>query len=94
MGVLLLAIGVALLYVIPDYVVKAVNDTGIFCKANTTAAQCLSTQQTCCGDFSGVATANTQLGTVRTAGFAVVIISVIWLIVSVVVGGGSGVGKR
>ena len=76
MGVLLLCIGVALMYIIPDYVIKAINDTAIF-------------------TGSTVTTANTQLGTVRTAGFAVVIISVIWLIVSIVIGGGSSVaGKR
>jgi hypothetical protein len=78
MGVLLLCIGVALMYIIPDYVIKAINDTAIF-------------------TGSTVTTANTQLATVRAAGFAVVIISVIWLIVGIVVGGGmqaSGAGQR
>jgi hypothetical protein len=67
MSVLLLCIGVALMYIIPDYVIKALNDTAVFATATVT-------------------TANTQLATVRSAGFAVVIISVIWLIVSVVTG--------
>lgn len=64
------------MYVIPDYVIKAINDTAVF-------------------TGSTVATANTQLATVRAAGFAVIIIGVIWVIVSVVIGGAPTTsGKR
>jgi hypothetical protein len=74
MSVLLLCVGVALVYIVPDYVIKALNDTAVF-------------------SVSTVNTANTQLGLVRGAGFAVIIISVIWLIISVVAGvGGNKTG--
>lgn len=71
MSVLLLCVGVALVYILPDYVIKTLNDTAVF-------------------GVSTVNTANTQLATIRGVGFAVIVISVLWLIISVVAGAGKG----
>ena len=71
MGILLLCVGVAMVYILPDYVIKALNDTAVF-------------------QVSTVNTANTQLATIRGVGFAVIVISVLWLIISVVAGVGKG----
>jgi ABC-type Na+ efflux pump permease subunit len=75
MSILLLCVGVALVYIVPDYVIKALNDTAVFSVATVNLA-------------------NTQLALVRGAGFAVIIIAVIWMIISVVAGGGMVAGGK
>jgi membrane-anchored glycerophosphoryl diester phosphodiesterase (GDPDase) len=64
-GLIVLFVGVALMYMLPEYIIGALNSTGVF-----TAAQ--------------VSTALAQAGQVRSLGFVVIIISVIWIVFSVV----------
>lgn len=66
-GLIVLFVGVALMYMLPDYIISALNSTGVF-------------------SASDVSTANTQADSVRSLGFVVIIIAVIWLIFSVIGG--------
>lgn len=68
-GLIVLFVGVALMYMLPDYIISALNSTAVF-----TPAQ--------------VALAQTQANSVRSLGFVVIIISVIWIVFSVI--GGQG----
>jgi membrane-anchored glycerophosphoryl diester phosphodiesterase (GDPDase) len=70
-GLITLFVGVALMYMLPDYIITALNSTAVF--TNTT-----------------VALAQTQANSIRSLGFVVIIISVIWLIFSVIGGQGGG----
>lgn len=70
-GLIVLFVGVALMYMLPDYIIEALNDTGVFQPADYT-------------------TANTQADTIRSLGFVVIIIAVVWIIFSVIGGQGSG----
>jgi hypothetical protein len=75
-----------MMYIIPDYVVSAMNATQLFpLTLNDTPTHYYSPI---------IANANTQLGLVRGAGFAVVVIAVIWMIISVVAGGGKSGRER
>jgi len=38
MGILLLCVGVAFVYILPDYVIKALNDTAVFQSSTVTTA--------------------------------------------------------
>jgi hypothetical protein len=69
LGLIVLFVGVALMYMLPDYIIVALNSTAVFSNAT-------------------VATAQTQANSVRSLGFVVIIISVIWIIFSVI-GAGS-----
>jgi hypothetical protein len=60
-----LAVGVALVYVLPEYIIGVLNTTGLFTAAT-------------------VATATTQVNTLRAIGWLVVVISLIWMVVGVI----------
>jgi len=66
-GLIVLFVGVALMYMLPDYIIAALNETGVFTAADVT-------------------TANTQADSVRSLGFVVIIIAVVWIIFSVIGG--------
>ena len=69
-GLIILFVGVALMYMLPEYIVGALNNTSVFSTATVT-------------------TAIAQINSIRALGFVVIIISVIWIIFSVI---GSGQG--
>lgn len=83
-GLIVLFVGVALAYMVPEYVIGALNATGQFCLGyNTTPAECVSSSATCCvSDSASVAT--TQAGQVRSLGFVVIVISVVWMLISII----------
>lgn len=60
-----LAVGVMLVYTLPEYILTVLNGTGLFGAAT-------------------VATATTQVNTLRAIGWLVVVISLIWMVVSVI----------
>ncbi len=66
-GLIVLFVGVALMYMLPDYIINALNSTGVFEQADVTQA-------------------NTQADSIRSLGFVVIIIAVVWLIFSVIGG--------
>jgi hypothetical protein len=68
-GLVTLMVGVALMYILPEFVIATIAATGTF---NATA----------------IATARAQLTTVQGVGFAVIILSLVWLIIAVI--GGKG----
>lgn len=91
-GLLVLFIGVALMYLLPDYIIGALNSTGIMstggCYAtNTTPAQCTLTVASCCVRWNAEANATNNVNTLRSLGFVVIIIAVIWMVISIVAGG-------
>ena len=66
-GLIVLFVGVALMYMLPDYIIAALNETGVFTATD-------------------VSTANTQADSVRSLGFVVIIIAVVWIIFAVIGG--------
>lgn len=66
-GLIVLFVGVALMYMLPDYIITALNSTAVF-------------------DETTVTTAQTQANSVRSLGFVVIIIAVVWIIFSVIGG--------
>ena len=68
-GLIILFVGVALMYVLPEYIIYALNQTGTFQNAQ-------------------VLTALTQVSQLRSLGFVVVVIAIIWMIIAIVAGGG------
>jgi hypothetical protein len=60
-----LAVGVMLVYTLPEYILTTLNNTALFSAAT-------------------VATAQTQVTTLRAIGWLVVIISLIWMVVGVI----------
>lgn len=64
-GLIVLFVGVALMYMLPEYIISALNATSTF-SATT------------------VSTATTQAGQIRSLGFVVIVISVVWLLISVI----------
>jgi len=68
-GLIILFCGVALMYMLPEYIINTLNSTGVFATGDVT-------------------TATTKAGQVRSLGFVVIIIAVVFMIFSVMGGGG------
>lgn len=64
-GLIVLFIGVALMYMLPEYIINALNSTGTF-------------------SSSDVTTAKQKADQIRSLGFVVIVISVIWMLISVI----------
>lgn len=68
-GLIVLFVGVALMYMLPEYIINALNSTGVFSAAT-------------------VSTATAQANSIRSLGFVVIVISVVWILFSVIGGNG------
>ena len=66
-GLITLFVGVALMYMLPEYIIGALNQTGTF-------------------EASDVSTAKQKADQIRAIGFVVIIISVVWMLISVIAG--------
>ena len=89
-GLVILFVGIALMYMLPEYIIGALNNTGAFnngaCYAyNTTPAQCGDAATNCC-EYLTIHNAYSQVTQLRSLGFVVVVIAIIWMIISIVAG--------
>jgi len=89
-GIVLTIIGVTFMYLLPSYIISALNQTGVFCSTNTTPAQCAAALSSCCGDYSQLGPVVAKVGQVQAVGFAVIILGLIFMLVGVV----GGLGKK
>ena len=93
-SLIILFCGVALMYMLPEYIINTLNATGVFntgtCYAyNTSAGQCGTAATNCC-EWLTYHNADEKAGQVRSLGFVVIIIAVVFMIFSVM---GSGSKK-
>ena len=93
-GLITLTAGVAMMFILPEFILSALNDTGEggllqtgSCHTwNTSAGQCPTTAATCCVDYDVYYNARTKLAVVRNLGMAVIVIAIVWIIIGVISG--------
>ena len=94
LGIITLAAGVTMLFIIPELLLSVLNETGEGgllkfgdCHAyNTSPSQCSATVAQCCILWEVHYQAQTKVDTVRNIGMAVIVIALVWIIIGVVSG--------
>lgn len=97
-GLITLTAGVAMLFIIPEYILSALNDTGKggllqsgeCYRWNTTEGECGDEATNCC-EYLVYYNARTKLGVVRNLGMAVIVIAIVWIIIGVISGKKGGI---
>ena len=94
-GMITLAAGVTLMFIIPEYLLGLIsNGTGLTsygtCHTyNTSPSECGEEATNCCL-YELQYTAQTKVDTVRNIGMAVIIIALVWIIIAVISGAKKG----